>query len=288
MDIPKILLSCFGCISTAVVTAQISIAVYFNSGSANSGVNLQHTLDSTITFLQTQQIDHIDLHAFCDTDGDSLFNIRLSEKRNVFVKKVLQSSGIQDSIFSNINAFGENKTKLENGDEVVKQQNRRVDIIIHLAANNSNIAIDNLNSITAMAAAILNAEIGEKVVIPNLEFYSGRHTLMPESQPVLQELVKIMQDNPNLYISLIGHICCMTEMQKQMGAYRDGFDADDGTNHLSLNRAIVVKTYLTDFGIASERILVKGKGGAEKLIDPEITEADKKRNRRVEVMIIAK
>ena len=288
MNALKILFTGIGCITTIVVSAQISVAVYFNSGSANNGINLQHTIDSTITFLHTQQIDHIDLYAYCDTDGDSTFNMRLSEKRNAFVKKVLQNSGIQDSIFSGINAFGENKATKENDDEIVKQQNRRVDIIIHLAANNPNIATDNLNSITAMATAILNAEIGQKVVIPNLEFYSGRHTLMPESQPVLQELVKVMQENPNLYISLIGHICCMTEMQKQMGAYRDGFDADDGTNHLSLNRAIVVKTYLTDFGIASERILVKGKGGAEKLIDPEITEADKKRNRRGEVMIIAK
>lgn len=288
MNIPKILLSGFGCISTFVVTAQISVAVYFNSGSANNGINLQSTLDSTINFLQTQQIEHIELYAYCDTDGDSLYNIRLSEKRNAFVKKVLHNSGIQDSIFSKVNAFGENKAVQEDGDEKAKQQNRRVDIIIHIAEGGPNAVTENSTSIEAMATAILNAEIGQKVVIPNLEFYSGRHTLMPESQPVLQELVKVLQDNPNLYISLIGHICCMTEMQKQMGAYRDGFDADDGTNHLSLNRAIVVKTYLTDYGIASERILVKGKGGAEKLIDPEITEADKKRNRRVEVMIIAK
>lgn len=288
MNIPKILLSGFGCISTFVVTAQISVAVYFNSGSANNGINLQSTLDSSINFLKTQQIDHIELHAYCDTDGDSLYNMRLSEKRNAFVKKVLHNSGIQDSIFSKVNAFGENKAVQEDGDEKAKQQNRRVDIIIHIAEGGPNAVTDNSTSIEAMATAILNAEIGQKVVIPNLEFYSGRHTLMPESQPVLQELVKVLQDNPNLYISLIGHICCMTEMQKQMGAYRDGFDADDGTNHLSLNRAIVVKTYLTDYGIASERILVKGKGGAEKLIDPEITEADKKRNRRVEVMIIAK
>jgi len=91
-----------------------------------------------------------------------------------------------------------------------------------------------------------------------------------------------MEDNPKLEIKIQGHICCNYPVED------DGFDYDNGDTHLSVNRAKAVYDYLVAHGIDPNRMSYEGLGGKFHLVNPEKTEADMTKNRRVEIKIIKK
>ena len=103
---------------------------------------------------------------------------------------------------------------------------------------------------------------------------------MPNSEATLIELIKILENNPNLKIEVQGHICCLTSGS-------DGMDMDTRTMTLSVTRAQYVYNYLIDKGISPYRLSYKGFAASQPLVE-EITDADKQLNRRVEIMITAK
>jgi outer membrane protein OmpA-like peptidoglycan-associated protein len=122
---------------------------------------------------------------------------------------------------------------------------------------------------------------GSTLIIPNLIFEGGRHFLQQRSYPILQDLLKAMQDNPNLVIEIQGHVCC-----QQNGT--DGRDDDLRTNDLSVQRAKTIYDYLVDKGIAKRRMEYKGFGSSQKIFPQELTPEEIAQNRRVEIKIIRK
>ena len=113
---------------------------------------------------------------------------------------------------------------------------------------------------------------GDKIRLDNLNFFGGTANLLPGSEPVLKELLKIMTDNPNLMIQIQGHICCY----------------DEGWNQVSSSRAQFVWDYLKRNGINKKRISYKDMGGKHPIYPiPEATEAQREYNRRVEFEVIS-
>jgi type IX secretion system PorP/SprF family membrane protein len=110
----------------------------------------------------------------------------------------------------------------------------------------------------------------EKIVLRfNFEFNSTN--IDEESAKYLNEIAGILNDNQRLSLSLIGHT--------------DNIGSEKFNMRLSKQRAQVVKDYLLDQDIASERIDVDGKGIQEPLNDNS-TEEQRTLNRRVELKII--
>ena len=54
---------------------------------------------------------------------------------------------------------------------------------------------------------------------------------------------------------------------------------------LSQNRAIEVKKYLANHGIDENRIVARGWGKSKLLVEEDVTEEDKARNRRTEFIL---
>ena len=126
-----------------------------------------------------------------------------------------------------------------------------------------------LDELTISGKAKLKS--GDKIVLNNLNFKGGTTTLLTESEPVLQDLLKIMQDNPKLEIQVQGHICCQ----------------EDEEHEISGARARLVWRYLKKNGIAKDRISHKDFGGTCPLYAiPEATDEERELNRRVEIEII--
>lgn len=128
--------------------------------------------------------------------------------------------------------------------------------------------------------ALADAKAGDTLIIDNLNFQPGRHILLPESIPRLRRLLSILQDHPGLHIEIHGHICCLNEP-----GHTEGIDNDTGKRELSVNRAINIYNFLVHNGIDSTRLAYKAFGVTRRLIDPERTEEDQMRNRRVEIVI---
>jgi type IX secretion system PorP/SprF family membrane protein len=110
----------------------------------------------------------------------------------------------------------------------------------------------------------------EKVVLHfNFEFNSSE--LDEASSKYLDELATALTDNPHLKVKLTGHT--------------DNVGSAKFNERLSLHRANAIKQYLVSRGINDGRIQTEGKGLTEPLNDNR-TEADRAKNRRVELTIL--
>lgn len=131
----------------------------------------------------------------------------------------------------------------------------------------SNIKID-----TVFMRKVSLANVGEKLKLESMNFYVDTFAIMPQSRPVMFELLTVMQSCPDLKIQIQGHICCV---QKD---FRD----------LSTQRAKAICKFLEYNGIEKSRMTFVGFGSSKPLYAlPEKTEAEREANRRVEIEIIA-
>jgi outer membrane protein OmpA-like peptidoglycan-associated protein len=90
------------------------------------------------------------------------------------------------------------------------------------------------------------ANISAPVLIENIFYDFDKATLRPESQTALDELVKLLEENPNVTIELSAHT--------------DSKGSDLYNERLSQRRAESVVNYLIDHGIAADRLTPKGYG----------------------------
>ena len=88
--------------------------------------------------------------------------------------------------------------------------------------------------------------ISKPVVIDNIFYDFDKATLRPESQKALDEMIKMLNDNPNVTIEL--------------GAHTDRKGTDQYNERLAQRRAQSVVDYLIAGGIDKERLEAKGYG----------------------------
>jgi outer membrane protein OmpA-like peptidoglycan-associated protein len=123
---------------------------------------------------------------------------------------------------------------------------------------------------------------GTNIILHNINFEGGVHQFLPESGPMLKELLEAMQSNPKLVIRVEGHICCQSEKA-------DGMDNETGIDNLSEARAKAVMDHLLANGIEPKRVSYKGFGHSAPIYPyPEKSEEERIQNRRVEIKIISK
>jgi OOP family OmpA-OmpF porin len=115
-------------------------------------------------------------------------------------------------------------------------------------------------------------ETGQKIELNNVFFYQSTPKLIETSYPELDRIIEELKRNPAVRIELDGH----TDNQ------------GDPVLNLSLSQSRVetVKAYLVEKGIDSKRITTKAFGGT-KPIAANDTEENRKKNRRVEIVIIS-
>ena len=214
-----------------------------------------------------------DLKGHCDSIGSNEYNLRLSENRAHAIQKWLIGHGSRNKNFSHVSGAGRSEPLNENLTEDDRALNRRVELIIYKPAPTATIS-DQIRDSTTI--------VGTNIVLRNINFVGGQHIFLPESEPMLLELLDAMKRFPKLVIRVEGHICCVEGAE-------DGPDNGTGLNNLSEARAMAVMNYLTSNGIAANRITYKGFGHSAPIYPyPESSEAERQTNRRVEIKIIGK
>jgi outer membrane protein OmpA-like peptidoglycan-associated protein len=103
-----------------------------------------------------------------------------------------------------------------------------------------------------------------------LYFAWDQATLEDASFPVLDEVVRALNDNKGFHVEVEGHT--------------DSSGADDHNQTLSENRAQAVLDYLVAHGVAKERLGSKGLSSSKPL-DTNATAAGRENNRRVEFVV---
>jgi outer membrane protein OmpA-like peptidoglycan-associated protein len=137
---------------------------------------------------------------------------------------------------------------------------------------NENLELDEIKSYTEVTEDLLLVPLkkGETILLNNVFFEKGKPTLRAESYPELDRLVGIMHENPTLEIELGGHT--------------DNIGSGPSLIVLSRERVATVKEYLVKNGVPAKRIVGKGYGPDKPLVKND-TEANRMKNRRVEVKI---
>jgi outer membrane protein OmpA-like peptidoglycan-associated protein len=116
-------------------------------------------------------------------------------------------------------------------------------------------------------------EIGETIRLNNIYFPQGEATLLSASFAELDQLNKILQQNPTMEILIEGHTDIIGNPNDNM--------------KLSEDRVRAVKDYLVKKGAVATRIQTKAYGGT-KPIKTEGTDEERQINRRVEFKILKK
>jgi outer membrane protein OmpA-like peptidoglycan-associated protein len=116
---------------------------------------------------------------------------------------------------------------------------------------------------------VTNEEIKLK---EKVEFETDSAKLLPSSTPLLDEVVTVMKQHPE-----IEHV--------RVGGHTDSTGDKAHNVKLSDDRAASVKQYLVDHGIAADRLASKGYGESRPIADNK-TEEGRAQNRRVDIHIL--
>lgn len=288
-------------VSTFTLSAQTKHKhrVYFAFDSSDLDESSKLRLDSLIDI---GYIRELTIQAHCDSFGSISYNEVLSLKRATAVKQYLLMKGIPSENIK-VSAFGERQPLNSNATKTERALNRRAELVFLTkptveVAKEDTMTTDSIfdtpvkqeasteladNKVLITDSTEIKIEdigIGSGFRLENLNFYGGRHILLPQSYKSLDLLLKTLKANPGLELEIQGHICCLS-------GNVDGRDHGTGTNDLSVNRAKAIYDYLIRKGIKAKRLSYVGFGAGRKLV-PERTEDDMTTNRRVEFKVIKK
>jgi len=115
-------------------------------------------------------------------------------------------------------------------------------------------------------------EANAHIVLKNVFFDTKRTELKPESITELDNIVKLMNENPTIKILISG--------------YTDNVGKPADNLILSKGRAVAVVNYLLNKGIRNERLSFKGLGEANPIADNK-TEEGRALNRRTELSVVS-
>jgi len=130
-----------------------------------------------------------------------------------------------------------------------------------------------ITNVTFTTKIHLDRIVLEKPIVLNNIYYDlDKADIRQDAAKVLDSLVLIMNDNPDIYIEL--------------GSHTDARAADDYNFDLSLRRARSAVSYIISKGIVANRITAKGYGESQLLIKNALTEEEHQVNRRTEFKVL--
>ncbi len=115
-------------------------------------------------------------------------------------------------------------------------------------------------------------QVGYKKVLRNIYFDFGTARLKKESYPELDNLLKVLQENPRYMIEISGHT--------------DNVGSKEFNKWLSLRRAQAVVDYLVRKGQSKSRFIVEGYGEERPIASNDDEKDGRELNRRVEFKVL--
>ncbi|AWW30427.1 hypothetical protein DN752_10000 [Echinicola strongylocentroti] len=133
--------------------------------------------------------------------------------------------------------------------------------------------IQDVTNVTLDTTIVLDKlELEKAIVLENIYYDLDKADIRPDAAVELDKLVKILQDNPEIKIELSSHT--------------DSRASDEYNRDLSQRRAQSAVDYIISQGIAEDRLVAKGYGEDQPVIENAQTEEEHQRNRRTEFKVI--
>ena len=247
-----------------LTSAQNKLDVYFDFDKYDLNVEAVKKINSWIAEGKNYQVTK--LYGFCDWKGTNTYNDTLALKRVNQVFNFLKESSIEVKKDIEIRGFGEDFEQSK-----IQGENRRVTIMFQekqqIVAEKPAEAVKE-----PLKEKMKTAKKGDIITLENIYFFNNSAKTVPKSEPLLYELLCVMNDNPKLVIEIQGHICCKRPDQKEV---------------ISTARAKTVYNYLIRNKINRNRMTFKGYGVTRPVHPiPEKNTQEEDENRRVEILIV--
>ncbi len=139
-------------------------------------------------------------------------------------------------------------------------------------SENFNIGTKSPDSVYIINIPLQPIEANASVVLKNVFFDTKQTVLKPESITELDNVVRLMNDNPNLKIQISG--------------YTDNVGKPADNLKLSTGRAVAVVNYLLSKKVKNERVSFKGYGETNAIAENK-TENGRALNRRTELSVVS-
>ena len=130
-----------------------------------------------------------------------------------------------------------------------------------------------ITNVTFNTEIMMHRIVLEKAIVLNNIYYDlDKWDIRPDAAKVLDSLVLIMNDNPEIFIEL--------------GSHTDARAPDDYNMDLSQKRAKSAVDYIIGKGVKAERIVAKGYGETQLIVQSATTEEQHQKNRRTEFKVL--
>jgi outer membrane protein OmpA-like peptidoglycan-associated protein len=256
-----LLLFCIGRLS-----AQEKFEVFFDFDKYDINMGANQKLIDWVASSKNIEVEKI--YGFCDWKGSNVYNDSLSWKRVHTVHDFLKERNVKIKSDYEIKGFGKDFEQSK-----IQSENRKVIVVYQIVKvpepkTKEQLELEELNN------SLKTSNVGDLIKLKNIYFFNNSARLLPNSEPVLYELLCVMNDNPKLKIEIQGHICCQTV---------------PSVYNVSISRARAVWMFLIKNGINKNRMVFKGYGTSKPIHPiPEKTAQEEEDNRRVEIMILSK
>jgi peptidoglycan-associated lipoprotein len=198
-------------------------------------------LPNTKVSLVTLEGDVID-EAFTGEDGDFKFRVYTEEKYNLIAEKT--------------GYFTTRKIFTTEGKSVDRAK-----------------LTEFITTIDFTTSIMMEPIVLEKPIVLNNIYYDlDKYDIRSDASIVLDSLVQIMQDNPDIFVEL--------------GSHTDSRAENEYNLNLSRQRAQSAVEYMVGNGVAPARLKAKGYGESQLLVSNAKSEADHQRNRRSEFKVL--
>ncbi len=251
-----------------------TLCVYF---AFNQSVPIQSSGESLQKFIREweQNMELIGLVGHTDTVGSTDYNLQLSARRIEYVRSVLSEITKKEPL--KVSPMGERFAHQVPGKDA--GASRRVDIIYRRKTVLPEVIRKTPESAAPVTPRKKAPSMEEQLehfvnqsdsdehlnIDLQIHFFGGEATMLPESGDVMNELLRVLKEYPELTIRIHGHVCCGPEPR------------------LALERAKTVYQFLIDNKIAPDRMEYLGHSNLQPRVWPEKNEKDRIANRRVTI-----
>ena len=277
----------FFCLTLTVLQAQDSTVhqLYF---STNRHILTAHHKEQLLDHIKDlDTLTQIEIKGYTDFVGSQSANQTLSENRANSVVQFLSQHH-----FNNIDTqgHGEIDNKLAYAPKIGIKTDRKVVVRYTVAKVETETEVEGVtlasNSIAIpkkyrYLKLLDSLTLSKSIRLKNINFLLGTAQLTKASIPELDQLYKVLDENPSLIIHIDGHVCCGDEFEVGMPP-----EPTSENMKLSTARAKKIYHYLIRKGIPSERLGFSGWGYSKPLRFPENNTDDEYENRRIEVRLV--
>lgn len=273
-------LAIFFCLST--VFAQTKVKSFYFLFDMNVPTEYsQNQLELFAESVKSGVVKVIEINAFTDSSGTMRHNDTLSFERLNFVAERIPNS----------TALKKNSYALDRPYQVQNALNwRRVDVIYEIEATQANTKVASSNDTaspteqdikdnnehlqndpdvtkTVTVDAFEESLAEMRPLVLDISFKEGTAQLLDVSKGEISKLANFLKEYPKANAQIRGHVCCGNNLR------------------ISERRAKAVYKELVKSGIPKDRLTFIGMSNKEPLVFPELTSADRQKNRRVDVRL---